>query len=323
MRKFLILTTLFVISTISTIAETIVVYGPDSMKWIEPVLQEDFKKKTGDTIKFVGIKGLITRMNLEKSNPKSDVVIGLTGINIEEGKKLLLLEKFRPENSKYIAKPDYILDEEWYSTPFDYGVMGINYNKKSIKNPPKTFEELFSLKKQILVQDPRSSTGQEILLWSIAVYGDKWKEFWKNLKPAILTVTSDWDDSFAKFSVGEAPMMMGYGTSEAFFYTEDSSSLYSSFIPENGGYIYLEGVSLTKKKEIKNGSKRFIEYLLEAETQEKIMNNNYMLPVREIPIPKNYQAIPTPNKLVKINAKDAFENLERWKKELVEILKND
>ncbi|MGL5124447.1 MAG: thiamine ABC transporter substrate-binding protein, partial [Fusobacteriaceae bacterium] len=55
-------------------SETIVIYGPESMKWVEKVFKEDFKKETGDEIKFIGIKGLVTRLVLEKKNPRSDVV---------------------------------------------------------------------------------------------------------------------------------------------------------------------------------------------------------------------------------------------------------
>lgn len=325
MKKFICKFTtisLFFIISFSTMADVITVYGPESMKWLEQTFKEDFKNKTGHTIKFVGIKGLIPRMVLEKNNPKSDIILGLTLVNIEQAKTEKLISQYKPENAKYIANTDFIMDDEWYVTPFDYGPMGINYNKKLLPNPPKTFNELTTLKKQLLVQDPRSATGQEILLWSIAMYGDNWKEFWKALKPAILSTTSDWDDSFAKFSSGEASMMMGYATSNAFFYADKDSNL-DSFIPENGGYIYLEGAALTNKKEIKEGARKFINYLLEENSQKLLMEKNYMLPVRQIPIPSNYASIPVPNKILKLDAKKVFQNLETWKKELLEILKSE
>ncbi len=309
-----------ILISLNLFAETIVIYAPESMKWLEKAFKEDFKEKTGDEIKFIGMKGIVPRMKLEKNNPQSDVVLGLTLVSGELAKSENLLEKYTASNIKLIAKPEFIMDEEGYITPFDYGLMGINYDKTLLKNPPKSLEELKNYKKQLLVQDPRSSTGQEIMLWTIAVYGDKWQEFWKELSPGILTTTSSWDDSFAKFQTGEAPMMMGYATSNAYFYDEKSPK-YDTIIPVEGAYVYLEGAGLTKKKNVKDGAKKFIDYLLTPEAQDKIVKKNYMLPVTDIKLEKEFAYIPKSNKIVTLNSKDVMLNLEKWKKELLEILR--
>ncbi|MGL5971617.1 MAG: thiamine ABC transporter substrate-binding protein, partial [Cetobacterium sp.] len=64
-----VLTGLMLLNLVS-FAEEIVVYGPESMKWIETSAGTIFKEKTGSTIKFVPIDGVISRMKLEKKNPK-------------------------------------------------------------------------------------------------------------------------------------------------------------------------------------------------------------------------------------------------------------
>ncbi|MGL5578424.1 MAG: ABC transporter substrate-binding protein, partial [Fusobacteriaceae bacterium] len=115
-------------------------------------------------------------------------------------------------------------------------------------------------------------------------------------------------------------MMLGYATSNAYFYSEDGDMIYDSFIPEEGAYIYLEGAALTKKKNVKEGSKKFIEYLLTPEVQQKLVNSNYMLPVTDIQLQKAFQYIPTSDKIVTLDSSEAVKNLDRWKQELVDIL---
>ncbi|MGL4393336.1 MAG: thiamine ABC transporter substrate-binding protein [Fusobacteriaceae bacterium] len=323
MKKFsatlvLISTFIFGIS-LNSFSETIIVYAPESMKWIESTMGKDFKEKTGNDIKFVGIKALVTRVALEKKNPKSDVILGLTAVSGELAKSQNLLRKYVPKNISLIKNPNFILDKDGYITSFDYGLMGINYNKKLLKKVPKNFDDVQKLNKQLLVQDPRSATGQEIMLWTIALYGDKWLDFWKNLQPAILTVTSDWDDSFAKFQTGEAPMMFGYATSNAFFYSEPNSN-FDSFIPSDGGYIYLEGAALTERKNIKPAAEEFIEYLLTPSAQDLLVKNNYMLPVTDIKLEYAFAKIPTTKKVLTLEGKDISKNLETWKQQLLDLL---
>lgn len=319
MRKKIMFTTML-FSTVLAMGEIITIYAPESMKWLEKEFKEDFFNKTGDEIKFVGIKGLVPRLKLEKNNPKSDVVLGLTQISGEQAKNEGLLTPFKPANSENISKPEFIMDRDWYLTPFDYGAMAINFNRKNLSTPPKSFEDMKKMEKQLIMIDPRSSTGQELLLWSVAVYGENWKKFWEGMKPSILTTTSDWDDAFAKFSANEAPMMMGYATSNAYFYSEDGDMVYDSFIPEEGAYIYLEGAGLTKRKDVKEGSKKFIEYLLTPEAQIKLMNSNYMLPVTDVELGKAFKYVPKAEKIVTLDSAEAVKNLDKWKQELVNIL---
>ncbi|ADO83137.1 thiamine ABC transporter substrate-binding protein [Ilyobacter polytropus] len=302
--------------------EVVTVYGPESMKWIQRDIASKFKEETGVEIKFVSINGLVPRMKLEKNNPRADVVLGLTPSSAEMAKNEGLTAKYRPKSYKNISKEEFIMDEEWYVTPFDYGALAINYDAQMLKNPPKSFEEISKMEKQFLVEDPRSFTGQEFMLWTIAVYGDQWKEFWKNLKPSILTVTPSWDEAFAKFTAKEAPMMAGYASSSVYFYQDGNQNKYKSFIPEEGGYVYLEGAALVSKKKIKKGSKKFMDYILEKDFQELTAKKNYMFPVTNVKLPEEYKYVPVPKKVVTISGKDAVANLETWKKELIDILKD-
>lgn len=318
--KKTILTSLFFLS-LTALGEEIVIYGPESMKWIETSAGSIFKEKTGASIKFVPIEGLIPRMKLEKRNPKADIVVGLTDINYLEAKNEDLLAKYKPTTADKIAKVEFIIDNDWYITPIDYGMLALNYNYDKIKADLKTFADLKKYPKELLVQDPRSFTGEAFMLWTIGIYGDKWLEFWKELKPSILTVSPGWSDSFAKFSVGEGAIMSGYASSSIYFYQDGNENKYKSYIPEEGGYVYLEGAALVNKKNIKPAAKEFIDFVLDKDFQKLALEKNYMFPVINYELPEDYKYVPTTDKIIKLDAETVNKNIEKWRKELVEELK--
>ncbi|MGL5203079.1 thiamine ABC transporter substrate-binding protein [Cetobacterium sp.] len=315
-----VLTGLFFMSLVS-FGEEVVVYGPESMKWIESSAGAIFKEKTGVDIKFIPIDGLIPRMKLEKRNPKADIVVGLTDINYLDAKKDSLIKNYKPKTASNIVNKDFIIDNEWSVTPIDYGMLALNYNYEKLNKDLKTFEELKTYSKELLVQDPRGFTGEGFMLWTIAVYGENWLKFWEDLKPAILTTSSGWSDSFAKFSVGEGAIMSGYASSSLYFYQDGNGDKYKSYIPEEGGYVYIEGAALVNKKNIKESSQQFLDFILEPEFQKLALEKNYMFPVIDYKLPEDYKLVPTTNKIVKLDPEYVAQNMERWKKQLVEVLK--
>ncbi|MGL5428071.1 MAG: thiamine ABC transporter substrate-binding protein, partial [Cetobacterium sp.] len=280
-----------------------------------------FKEKTGVDIKFIPIDGLIPRMKLEKRNPKADIVVGLTDINYLDAKKDSLIKNYKPKTASNIVNKDFIIDSEWSVTPIDYGMLALNYNYEKLNKDLKTFEELKTYSKELLVQDPRGFTGEGFMLWTIAVYGENWLKFWEDLKPAILTTSSGWSDSFAKFSVGEGAIMSGYASSSLYFYQDGNGDKYKSYIPEEGGYVYIEGAALVNKKNIKESSQQFLDFILEPEFQKLALEKNYMFPVIDYKLPEDYKLVPTTNKIVKLDPEYVAQNMERWKKQLVEVLK--
>ena len=322
--KKLILSLLLILS-VSSFSEEIIVYGPSSAKWIGKSFAPIFKEKTGVDIKFISIDGLVSRLKLEEKNPKADIVIGLTSLSTEIAKKENLITPYIPKNISNIKSSDFLMDKEGYATPFDYGLLAINYDTKKIPVPPKNLAELVKLEKQLLVENPAtSSTGEEALLWSIALYGENWKNFWNVLKPAIYTAEPGWSEAFAKFTAGEAPMMVGYATSNLFFSQDEEQSRFSSFLLEDGTFMYLEGASLVNKKETKEGAKKFMEYVLSEDFQNLVPQKNYMFPVTEISLTEEFKFVPVAEKTVKLSdeqVKDLVKNLDIYKSELIEILK--
>lgn len=304
-------------------AEEITIYGPSSMKWIEKEYGKVFQEETGDSIKFISIDGIVGRLKLEKKRPKADVVVGLTELTTEMARRENLILPYVPKNIDNIANVSFKMSSE-YVTPMDYGILAMNYNKEKIPNPPKSLKELGAMTKQLMVENPKVSiTGEEALQWSVALYGENWLEFWKELKPAIYSVEPGWSEAFAKFTAGEAPMMVGYATSNLFFTGEDSSK-YDSFLLEDGNYIYQEGAALVNKKEVKDGAKKFMERVLSDEFQKIMSEENYMFPVTNIEVSEGFKNVPTTDKTVKLTKEqieDLIENLDSYKTQMIEVLK--
>ena len=46
-----------------------------------------------------------------------------------------------------------------------------------------------------------------------------------------------------------------------------------------------------------------------------------MFPVTEYKLPDDYKFVPTTNKIVRLNPETVNKNLEKWKKQLIEVLK--
>lgn len=321
MKKILI-GTMLLLSAVA-FGEEVVIYGPSSSKWIQKKYAPIFEKKTGDTIKYISMDGIVQRMTLEKVNPKADVVVGLSPVDVEVARKHNLLFAYEPKNIGKIRK-EIVYKKSSPAIPYDYGMLAINYDKTKIKNPPKTLAELGKMKKQLLVQNPNTSvTGSEALQWSIALYGKDWKKFWTTIQPAVYNVEPGWEEAFAKFIAGEAPMMIGYATSDIYFSQDDSQKdKYASFFLEDGNYVSIESAALVAKKDIKSGAKKFMEELLSDDFQKMTAEKNYMFPVTSVPLAKDFEVVPKTNKKVQFVANDeVVDGLSQYKTEVIKILK--
>jgi len=302
----------------------LVIYTYDSFSWVEEKMIGEFEKQEDCKVKLVKFDNtgkILGRLKLEKKNPKADVVIGLTPTLTGEAKKENLLEKYKSPNLANIKKEDLIFDKENYVTTYDFGGLAIVYDPEKIENVPTSFEDITKLKRKLIIEDPRTSTtGQDFLLWTIAIYGDDWKGFWEKLKPAILTVTPGWSEAFSKFAIGEAPMMLSYGTDGAYSFEKYQSLKYKAFIPSEGGYVQEEGLGIAKGSKNRKMAEKFIDFVLTEKFQENIPLNQWMFPVVDVKMPKSFEYAIAPKKIVSVDAKKVSDNLIKWLDEWEKIM---
>ncbi|MGL4369745.1 MAG: thiamine ABC transporter substrate-binding protein [Spirochaetota bacterium] len=307
-------------------AETkiLTVYTYESMSWITEKAVPEFEKRNSckvKILKFSDAGNIVSRLRLEKNKPSADCAIGLTQPLVILAKKNGIIEKYRSKNLSLISRKDIIFDAD-YAAPYDYGALAFVYSPEKIKDKPVSFNDITSLKRAVILQDPRaSSTGQDFLLWTIAAYGDGWHDFWRKLKPSILTVAPDWGSAFAKFEAGEAPVMLSYATDGAYAWHNYKSAKYSAFIPSEGGYVQIEAGCVVKGTRQRELAERFVDFMLEDTVQREIPLNQWMFPSSDTALPDAYKYAVRPQKILRLSEKEISDNLEKWLKEWEDLIR--
>lgn len=302
----------------------LVVYVYESLSWIEQGTIQKFEELNNCKVKVVKLGdagNVLSRLILEKRNPRADVVIGLDQALTLRAKEENLLMPYKPRNIEKIKDPKLIMDEDFCVVPYDYGAIAIIYDPEKIKDELVSFEDLTNYKKALLIEDPRtSSPGQAFLLWTIAVYENNWKDFWKRLAPAILSITPSWDDAFSLFELGHAPMMVSYATDNAYTQYYYGTSKNKVFIPSEGAFVQIEGAGIVNGTKNLELSQKFIEFLLTEDFQKEVPLNQWMFPVTDVELPEVYQYAVIPEKILTIPAEEISKNLDTWLKEWEKLI---
>jgi len=308
--------------------DILVIYTYDSFvsEWgigpkIVPLFEERYNCKV--ELKAVGDAGdVLNRAIIEKNNPKADILIGIDNNSLSKALKNDILASYVPETIDVVPE-QFVLDPTHHVIPFDYGYIAFVYDSEVI-TPPKTFDELLDPKyeKAIILEDPRtSSPGTAFLLWTITIYGENYLDFWEKLKPNILTITSGWDQAYGMFTSGEAPIVLSYATSPAYHVEYEDITRYKAFIPEEGGYLQIEGAGIVKNCIHKELAEKFMNWMLTEEFQREIPLTQWMFPVNpNVKLPASFDYAVKPDKILYLDSKKITENLDRWIKNWAELM---
>jgi len=301
-------------------ANTLTIYTYDSFvsEWGPgPIIKKKFEDKIKKHLKFVAVDSaatLLTKIILEGSSTKADIVLGLDMNLLDEANKSNLFLKHSLEDLN--SKID--LPIEWESknfVPYNYGYFAFVYNNKKFTNPPKSMEELINdTDARIVIQDPRTSTpGLGFLTWIKAIYGNKAEEAWRKLNKKIVSVTKGWTDSYYNiFMAGEADMVLSYTTSPAAHIMFENNYDYSSINFNEGNYITIEFAGILKSSKNKSLAKEFLRFMLTDDFQSIIPSTNIMYPVIKINnLPEAYKSLEIP-KALQIDPKTIKSNKEAW-----------
>ena len=315
---------LFLVLTLFLFSNVLTIYTYESLSWIEESVISSFEEINNckiNVIKLGDTGNVLNRLRLEKIRPKADVVIGLDqSLSLLAVRENLLIP-YMPNNITNLTDLNLIFDKDFFVTPFDYGAIAIIYDPERIPVLPNTFEDLTKNPSSLIFQNPRSSsTGQAFLLWTIAVFKDDWQDFWRELKPAILTVTNGWSESFSRFEKGEAPMMVSYATDGAYSHYYYGSTRYKAFMPKEGGYVQIEGAGIVNGTKNLELAQKFIEFVLTDDFQKEIPLNQWMFPVTDVEMSESFNYALKPEKILKISSEDLTNNLEKWLDEWEKIM---
>ncbi|MGW0879502.1 2-aminoethylphosphonate ABC transporter substrate-binding protein [Streptomyces sp. NPDC002671] len=167
-------------SSSSSDAKAVTVYSADGLKgengdgWYDKVFA-DFTKQTGIKVKYVegGSGEMVQRALREKSNPQADVLVTLPPF-IQQADSKGLLEKYEPKDSVQVSGGDKAVDSTWTSVVNNY--FGFVYNKKELKQAPKTWDELLGgkYKNKLQYSTPGvAGDGTAVLIKAIHDFGGK------------------------------------------------------------------------------------------------------------------------------------------------------
>jgi len=272
---------------------TLTVYTYDSFvaDWGPgPEIKKAFEAQCGCTLKFVTAgdgAALLSRVRLEGTRTKADVVIGLdTSLTAEAAKTGL----FAPHGEL----PKLDLPIEWTDptfVPFDWGWFAFVYDKTKVKNVPHSFEELAKSNLKVVIEDPRSSTpGLGLLLWVKQVYGDKAEAVWKSLAHNIVTVTPGWSEAYGMFLKGQADMVLSYTTSPAYHIVAEKDDTKAAALFDKGNYLEVEvagKIATTKHPKLAD---EFMQFITTEAFQKVIPTTNWMYPAIKLstPLPEGF-----------------------------------
>jgi len=254
--------------------------------------------------RFGDANEIISRLVAEKDNPVADVAIGIDNALIHLINPNEVLEKYQPLGIDDIDQNLITnLDPQGYLIPYDYGIISLFYQNQIINasNTPIienfTFDKLLNsnIMSKIIIENPKfSSPGLGFLLWTIAIYGDKqnqidgllqqdWREFWQKAGPSV-NITKSWGEAFTVFfdPAEEKPIMVSYGTSPAYgnclWGDESTSALLTHENDTNNGWLQIEGLGLVKNAPNSDNGKKFIDWFLSTDLQDKIPGTQWMYP---------------------------------------------
>ena len=211
-------------------------------------------------LNFTDTGDMLAKAILEKSKPKADILMGITPSLLGQAKKHKIFQQYHSPLLNTITNQDLVFDQDFFVTPFDYGPLAILYDPAKTPKPER-FSDLWLAPKQLIIQDPRtSSTGLDFFLWTMALYPDNWQDTWKSLLHGVRTISPGWTESFMSFETGEANMMISYATDPAYAVHNYGSSKYLAYIPEEGGFLQIEGAGIINGTSRTELAQAFIDY---------------------------------------------------------------
>jgi thiamine transport system substrate-binding protein len=316
--RLLFLATLGLISLSETAAQSrlsaedkiLVVYTYDSFvsEWgAGPKVAPLFEAATGIKIQFVS-KGdggqLLSSLILEGARAEADVALGLDNFLAPKALSTSLFLSYRP--SGYAEIPASLrLDPTSRLVPFDYGNFAIVWDSAKLANPPASLEDLTksAYAKKLILLDPRTSTpGLGFLAWTKAVYGTAWRDYWRRLRPSVLTLAPGWDQGYGLFTNGEAPLVLSYAADGAYHLEYEKTERYKALPFSDGFVMQVETAGILAAAKHPGNAEKFMDFLISAACQKELPLTQWMYPVKPgVALPESFRAAVKPMKTLEVD----------------------
>jgi putative spermidine/putrescine transport system substrate-binding protein len=277
-------------------ARELVVGGAASHKvWVDPIVIPAFEKKHSCRIVYEGTRSLV---NLEKMQKNTDRQY-LSVVQMDDPVMILavkenLLERLTPAKVPNLGglKPGTIhMDGMWanYLQPW----CGIAYNTKAMPAPPKSWSDLFDpkYKGRVILPSLQNTEGLPNLFMAAHLEtGKPMAEAQKDiaaafgklvkLKPNLLTVSTQMPQAFNLLEQGEAFMIASAQSSFA-LERKAAGAPIDIAAPREGVFPMPSGVAVVKGAPQADLAFAYVNELLGAEIQAKLVGPTYSLPTNK------------------------------------------
>ncbi len=285
-----------------------------------PKIAKDFEKKTGIKVNLVdaGSTGeMVSRLVSEKDNPRADVVIGIPDSLASKIYEADILDSY--ESPMLSQIPDFLqFDPQNRLLPYDYGNFAFVYDSEMLteEDLPHSLEDLLDKKyaEKVILIDPRTSAvGMGLLLWTIEVYGEEhYLDWWKQMKPNTLTISSGWSSGYGLFTEGEAPLVISYTTSPVYHVMYENTTRYKALLFSEGHSTTVEGMGIVKESHHLKEAKELVDYVL-GDAQAFIATTNSMYPANSTcALPQAFEYAPKPQESLMLDAKEIEQKQDLW-----------
>ena len=199
--------------------QSITVMTHDSFAISEDVIKT-FEAENNAKVSFIqsGDAGsMLNQATLTKGASIADVIFGVDNTFLSRALEADIFEAYQSPELTNIAD-EFKLDPSNRALPVDYGDVCINYDKAYFTENnlavPQSFEDLAKpeYKDLLVMENPAtSSPGLAFLLATRAHFGDRYLDYWKNLKDNGVVVVDGWETAYyTNFSAssGKGPQPM-------------------------------------------------------------------------------------------------------------------
>lgn len=281
--------------------------GADEIKvlmwsdYIDPEIVQQFEKETGTSVKidvYEETEAMIAKLQTAGGASQYDLVVA-SDHAVPILAKLGLVRKLdlaKIPNSKNVDKrflnPPYDKAND-YSLPYQWGTVGLMYNKKKIKTAPTSWAAIIGEGAKpgtfLLVDNMRDMMGIALRLSGASVNAVSKEELQKAGQLILAGKKSDrcvgFDGSVSsakRLVAGEVDMAIVYngdGLNAIGQAPEDQQADFDYVIPSEGSIIWVDTMLLTSAGPNPAGATKFMNYILDAKVGAQLSNYiNYATP---------------------------------------------
>jgi iron(III) transport system substrate-binding protein len=266
------------VTSVSALAADLVVYsaGPKSLS---KAVVANFEKKTGLKVQLypASTGKVLAKLEAEKHNPIADVVVlasWAAGLGLKDQKVLAPINTLHRK-----ALRDEWVDSHLIAT--GASAMGIAYNTKLVKNPPKDWWDMANPEwtKQVNMPSPtKSGSCSDFVTAFIGHYGDRAWKFFENLRDNGANIAGPNNQALTPVLTGARKTVFAAVDYITYKQAKKGESVNIAY-PASGTVVNPRPIVVLKSSKHMANAQKFVDYYLSPEGQ-KLVVDTILIPAR-------------------------------------------